>query len=94
LIYSPKDSNREGFLIREEIWIEKYRPVKLDDVIGQDQIIKRLKSYVASRNLPHLLFSDPPEVEKTVALVEILTVRDCDVPKPPIEHDDRATDQR
>jgi len=74
LIYSPKDSNREGFLIREEIWIEKYRPFKLDDVVGQDPIIRRLKSYVASRNLPHLLFSGPPGVGKTAAAIS--TVRE------------------
>ncbi|NJD76991.1 MAG: replication factor C small subunit [Candidatus Methanoperedens sp.] len=54
-------------MLKEEIWIEKYRPKKLDDIVGQDEVIKRLKSYVQSRNLPHLLFSGPPGVGKTAA---------------------------
>jgi replication factor C small subunit len=52
---------------KEEIWIEKYRPKKLDAIVGQEEVIKRLKSYVHSRNLPHLLFSGPPGVGKTAA---------------------------
>ncbi len=56
-------------MLKEEIWIEKYRPRKLDDIVGQDEVIKRLKSYVQSRNLPHLLFSGPPGVGKTAAAI-------------------------
>ena len=56
-------------MLKEEIWIEKYRPKKLDDIVGQDEVIKRLKSYVQSRNLPHLLFSGPPGVGKTAAAI-------------------------
>jgi replication factor C small subunit len=58
--------------IKEEIWIEKYRPEKLNDIVGQDEIIKRLKSYVKTRNLPHLLFSGPPGVGKTAAAISIV----------------------
>lgn len=54
-------------MLKEEIWIEKYRPKKLDAIVGQDEVIKRLKSYVQTRNLPHLLFSGPPGVGKTAA---------------------------
>ncbi len=56
-------------MLKEEIWIEKYRPKKLDDVAGQTEVIKRLKSYVGSRNLPHLLFSGPPGVGKTASAI-------------------------
>ena len=55
----------------EEIWTEKYRPKRLEDVIGQQQIVKRLISYVKSRNLPHLLFSGPPGVGKTACAVAL-----------------------
>jgi replication factor C small subunit len=54
-----------------KVWIEKYRPKKLDDIIGQDIIIKRLKSYVKSKSMPHLLFSGPPGVGKTAASVSL-----------------------
>lgn len=54
-------------MLKEEIWIEKYRPKKLEAIVGQEEVIKRLISYVKSRNLPHLLFSGPPGVGKTAA---------------------------
>ena len=60
-----------GFEIKEEIWIEKYRPFKLDDVVGQKETVERLKSYIKTRNLPHLLFSGPPGVGKTATSVSI-----------------------
>ncbi len=50
-----------------EIWTEKYRPKKLDEVIGQEEIVARLKNFVRSRALPHLLFSGPPGTGKTTA---------------------------
>jgi len=40
-------------------------------VVGQDEIIKRLQSYVKSRNLPHLLFSGPPGVGKTASAIAV-----------------------
>ncbi len=61
----------EDYTIKEEIWIEKYRPVRLAQVAGQDEVIERLKSYVATKNLPHLLFSGPPGVGKTASAVSI-----------------------
>ncbi|MBO4797691.1 MAG: replication factor C small subunit [Candidatus Methanomethylophilaceae archaeon] len=48
-----------------EIWTEKYRPKKLDDVVGQKHVSERLKAYVASRNMPHLMFSGPAGTGKT-----------------------------
>ena len=54
---------------REEIWTEKYRPRKLDEVAGQDHIISNIKSYVRRKNLPHLIFSGPAGVGKTAAAV-------------------------
>lgn len=59
-------------MLKEEIWIEKYRPKKLDDIVGQDEVVKRLKSYVRTRNLPHLLFSGPPGVGKTASAISVV----------------------
>ncbi|XRP96798.1 replication factor C small subunit [Methanocaldococcus sp. 16A] len=51
----------------EKPWVEKYRPKTLDDIVGQDEIVKRLKKYVEKKSMPHLLFSGPPGVGKTTA---------------------------
>ncbi|HPC55235.1 MAG TPA: replication factor C small subunit [Methanolinea sp.] len=53
------------------IWIEKYRPVRLADIVGQDQIVERLSSYVRTGNLPHLLFTGSAGVGKTTAAVAL-----------------------
>lgn len=50
-------------------WVEKYRPEKLDDVVGQPEITSRLKQYVKNKNLPNLLFSGQAGVGKTSAVV-------------------------
>ncbi len=49
----------------ELIWVEKYRPKTLDDVINQNEIIQSLKRLIQERNVPHMLFTGPPGVGKT-----------------------------
>ena len=51
----------------EDIWIEKYRPKILDDVVGQDEIVERLKAYVKTKNVPHLMFAGPAGTGKTTS---------------------------
>ena len=50
-----------------ELWVEKYRPRKLDEIVNQEEIVSRLKEFVKDRNLPHLLFVGPPGTGKTTA---------------------------
>jgi replication factor C small subunit len=51
----------------EEVWVEKYRPNKIGEIVGQEDITKRLKTYVKARNLPNMLFAGSPGVGKTTA---------------------------
>jgi replication factor C small subunit len=54
------------------IWTEKYRPSKFIEVIGQDDIVKRVESLTNSLNIPHLLFAGPAGTGKsTLALVVV-----------------------
>ncbi|MDD1705628.1 MAG: replication factor C small subunit [Methanoregulaceae archaeon] len=53
------------------IWIEKYRPVTLAEIVGQDEIVERLQSYVKAGSLPHLLFTGSAGVGKTTAAVAL-----------------------
>ncbi len=49
----------------KEIWTEKYRPKNLDEVIGQKHVTERLKAYVETKNMPHLLMTGPAGTGKT-----------------------------
>ena len=52
------------------IWTEKYRPMTFSDIKGQKEIVRRVKSFVEQKNMPHLLFAGPAGVGKTsLALV-------------------------
>ena len=50
-------------------WVEKYRPKKLNEVIGHKNILKILNNYLEKRNLPHLLFYGPPGTGKTSIII-------------------------
>jgi replication factor C small subunit len=55
-----------------DVWTEKYRPKKFEEVVGQEEIIKRVKSLVNSMNIPHLLFAGPAGTGKTtLALIVV-----------------------
>lgn len=53
------------------LWAEKYRPADFSDIMGQDEIVKRIKAFVKHQNLPHLLFAGPPGVGKTSTAIVI-----------------------
>ena len=52
------------------IWTEKYRPQTFDEMKGQTAIVAKIKAFVSSGSMPHLMFSGPAGVGKTtLALV-------------------------
>ncbi|HYU07065.1 MAG TPA: replication factor C small subunit [Thermoplasmata archaeon] len=55
----------------KEIWVEKYRPKTLGEVVGQDDIVERLQSYAKAANLPHLLFAGPAGTGKTTCAIAL-----------------------
>ena len=45
--------------------LEKYEPTTLDGVVGQTNIVKILRGYVKTGNIPHMLFTGSPGIGKT-----------------------------
>lgn len=52
-------------------WTEKYRPKTLDEVVGLEDIVERLKAYVKEKNMPNLLFAGPPGTGKTACALAL-----------------------
>lgn len=55
----------------QDVWVEKYRPRKLADVIGQRSIVERLSAYVKTRSMPHMLFAGPAGSGKTTCAIAL-----------------------
>jgi replication factor C small subunit len=53
------------------MWVEKYRPQTLEDIVNQKEIVSRLKTFVAEKNLPHLLLVGPAGVGKTTSILAL-----------------------
>jgi replication factor C small subunit len=46
-------------------WVEKYRPKTFDDIVSQNIAINRLKEFIKSPNMPHMIFAGPAGTGKT-----------------------------
>jgi replication factor C small subunit len=55
----------------EAIWVEKYRPTSLKEMVGQEAIVPLLRSYAEKKSMPHLLFAGPPGSGKTTAALAL-----------------------
>merc|ERR1719156_510493 len=51
-----------------DIWLEKYRPILFDDVVGNKAAIQVLRAHASGGTFPHLLLSGPPGCGKTTVV--------------------------
>lgn len=64
---SPNNNNLN---VSDLMWVEKYRPKKIEHIVNQKDIIKSLKNLIKKPDeLPHLLFTGPAGVGKTTTAV-------------------------
>ncbi|KAJ4340299.1 replication factor C subunit 4 [Didymella glomerata] len=61
--------NAAGGANYELPWVEKYRPVYLDDVVGNTETIERLKIIAKDGNMPHMIISGMPGIGKTTSIL-------------------------
>ena len=54
-----------------KLWIEKYRPKSLDEIVFQDNVVKALKRTKETGKMQHLLFYGPPGTGKTSAILAV-----------------------
>eukprot|EP00339_Tiarina_fusa_P026971 CAMPEP_0117019968 /NCGR_PEP_ID=MMETSP0472-20121206/15239_1 /TAXON_ID=693140 ORGANISM="Tiarina fusus, Strain LIS" /NCGR_SAMPLE_ID=MMETSP0472 /ASSEMBLY_ACC=CAM_ASM_000603 /LENGTH=339 /DNA_ID=CAMNT_0004725049 /DNA_START=112 /DNA_END=1131 /DNA_ORIENTATION=+ len=65
---SNKENQKGGSSSYEVPWIEKYRPQKLEDVVGNEETLIRLQSIAKDGNLPNLILCGPPGTGKTTSV--------------------------
>ena len=55
--------------LKNRLWTEEFRPIRLEDVIGHEEIIIRLQAFVKAENSLEFLFSGPPASGKTTTAI-------------------------
>ena len=64
--------------IKHSLWVEKYRPTTLDTYIGNEHLKSKVKVYLESGDLPHLLLFGKAGTGKTTLAKLLVNNIDCD----------------
>ena len=64
--------------VNHSLWVEKYRPTKLDNYIGNDHLKSKVSVYLESGDIPHLLLFGRAGTGKTTLAKLLVNNIDCD----------------
>ena len=64
--------------INHSLWVEKYRPSKLDDYVGNEHLKNKVSGYIQNEDIPHLLFFGKAGTGKTTLAKLIVSSIECD----------------
>lgn len=64
-----RPSDASVSLTTQLLRVEKYRPVFLDDIVGNTETIERLKIIAKDGNMPHVIISGMPGIGKTTSVL-------------------------
>ena len=64
--------------IKHSLWVEKYRPTTLDTYIGNEHLKSKVKVYLESGDLPHLLLFGKAGTGKTTLAKLLVNNINCD----------------
>ena len=64
--------------VKHSLWVEKYRPNTLDSYIGNEHLRNKVKVYLESGDLPHLLLYGKAGTGKTTLAKLLVNNIDCD----------------
>ena len=65
-------------MVDNSLWVEKYRPIKLDDYVGNEHLKEKVSGYIESEDLPHLLLFGRAGTGKTTLAKLIVKSIECD----------------
>lgn len=58
-------------MLKKELWINKYAPKLLNDIVYQHNVIHLLKKTYRQKNFPHLIFHGPPGTGKSSTIIAL-----------------------
>ena len=64
--------------VDNSLWVEKYRPIKLVDYVGNEHLKSKVEGYLETGDVPHLLLYGKAGTGKTTLAKLIVRSLDCD----------------
>jgi replication factor C small subunit len=68
----------DGLMAEHSLWVEKYRPTDLSTYVGNEHLKSKVKVYLESADVPHLLLYGKAGTGKTTLAKIITSNIDCD----------------